>query len=136
MLQLIARVIFRQVMCTGTKSVIYHTSGKSLLRIRTLYNCKYSVGLPLHMAAFRQYYHCRSVFLNSNQDHSDPPTGSPGQIQGRLHLVYTCKVCETRSTKQFSKQAYYNGVVLVKCPGCNNLHLIADNLGWFSEGGT
>jgi len=34
-----------------------------------------------------------------------------------------------------SKQAYDTGVVLVRCK-CDKLHLIADRLGWFDDGGT
>ena len=29
--------------------------------------------------------------------------------------------------------SYQKGVVLVKCDGCTNLHLIADNMGWFED---
>ena len=52
-------------------------------------------------------------------------------------MMYTCAVngCDTKQARTFSKTSYQKGVVLVRCEGCNNLHLIADNLGWFEENG-
>ncbi|CAH8381598.1 unnamed protein product [Eruca vesicaria subsp. sativa] len=51
-------------------------------------------------------------------------------------MVFTCKVCETRSMKMASRESYEKGVVVVRCEGCDNLHLIADRLGWFGEPGS
>ncbi|KAL6633299.1 hypothetical protein ACP70R_025970 [Stipagrostis hirtigluma subsp. patula] len=53
-----------------------------------------------------------------------------------LAMVFTCKVCETRSMKMASRESYEKGVVVARCGGCNNLHLIADRLGWFGEPGS
>jgi ribosomal protein L44E len=70
-----------------------------------------------------------------SSDSSSKPYEIPGAQKGgrKLAIVFTCTVCDTRSAKQFTEQAYTNGVVLVRCPGCENLHLIADRLGYFQE---
>ena len=49
-------------------------------------------------------------------------------------MQFTCTVCDTQQQKTFSKDSYEDGVVLLRCDNCDSLHLIADNLGWFSDG--
>lgn len=52
---------------------------------------------------------------------------------GLYAMFFTCNKCSTRGGKTFSKDSYTKGVVLVRCDGCESLHLVADNLGWFKD---
>ncbi|GFH25235.1 DNL-type domain-containing protein, partial [Haematococcus lacustris] len=58
-----------------------------------------------------------------------------GRIQPQMAMAFTCTHCSTRSIKTFSRQSYETGVVVVRCPGCEKQHLIADHLGWFGQKG-
>lgn len=45
--------------------------------------------------------------------------------------MFTCGKCNTKAIRSFTKNAYHKGVVLIRCEGCQNIHLVADNIGWF-----
>ncbi|KAM0913123.1 hypothetical protein ACQ4PT_012348 [Festuca glaucescens] len=53
-----------------------------------------------------------------------------------LAMIFTCKLYDTRSMKMASRESYENGVVVARCGGCNNLHLMADRFGWFGQPGS
>ena len=52
-----------------------------------------------------------------------------------MMIMYTCGVCSTKQARTFSKRSYERGVIIIRCESCDNLHLIADNLGWFDDFG-
>ena len=78
------------------------------------------------------YLFCKSIKLQEVLP-SIPGSKTSSDV---MIIVFTCKVCNTRSARKMSKEAYNHGVVLIRCPGCNNLHLIADHLGYLDDNST
>jgi len=86
---------------------------------------------------------CNSANVPSNTNSNDSSSVKYSAISNLktslrhdLAMIFTCKVCETRSVKTVCRESYEKGVVVARCGGCNNLHLIADHLGWFGEPGS
>lgn len=99
-----------------------------------------------------------STLTHNHGESAEPSPGNKMETK-RMIIGFTCKVCQTRqeadlhhltlfinrSFKQMSKVAYEKGVVIIKCDGCKNKHLISgtcysctqcltlDHLGWFDS---
>lgn len=73
--------------------------------------------------------------LSTAPSRSDiPGVSAASDEEGVLIALFTCKVCDTRTARRVSKRAMRAGTVLVRCPGCLNLHVLADRLGFFDDG--
>lgn len=77
--------------------------------------------------------------LKKIQDYNYPINISPRtlelcrQMQRKLTIIYRCKLCNTRNSKQVNASAYQSGVVILQCDGCAVNHVIIDHLGWFID---
>jgi len=74
-----------------------------------------------------KFYQTNDISTSSTVQHK------LGKQEARMAIIFTCKICNERQTKTFSKLAYNKGVVIIECQSCKNRHLIADNLGWFNH---
>lgn len=53
----------------------------------------------------------------------------------RIGVVFTCTAdnCGQRIVKSVRRQSYEKGTVVVKCPKCEKIHVIADHLGMYAD---
>lgn len=90
----------------------------------------------------RQYvpyrFFSNEVAATPDSDHStsitaDVPGAKVAAAGDLMIAMFTCKICETRTARTISKTSYTRGTVLVRCPGCKGLHLLADHLGFVDD---
>lgn len=116
--------------------------GSKLLRISSLAKNASALRLPINTilhSLSRTSIHQTTTFAQNTRYYADLPSvqnnckQQENKTSGKMQIIFTCTVCNTRNNRQFSKVSYEKGIVIVECDGCGNNHLIADNLGWFPD---
>lgn len=127
--------------CTLSKFILQHhaTKVKEQLGLGTIIKksqCYHTVHRNKQPKEWNFTFSQKRLYTSDKSDITPPADAIEFvQIQSKKYIAFTCKVCETRVSKFISKLAYEKGVVIIKCHGCNNNHLMADNLKWFSDMG-
>ena len=127
----------RQTLCSACQRICVPTLSRRIQRINIQTRSHPSI-VPLRASLLqpshnRTYDGNRRFITTSSYCQSTSGDQSIGQLDSRMAIIFTCKVCNSRQTKTFSKKSYTEGVVIIQCDGCKNRHLIADNLGWFTD---
>lgn len=70
---------------------------------------------------------------SSSESSEKKDLGFVGAEQLGISFVCDANACGTRIVKTIKRQSYERGTVVIQCPTCEKHHVIADNLGMYSQ---
>lgn len=127
-------LIFNNLITTTTRCDFSNFEKMSINKFRAIFRVSSTISRTVCARQATILHRSRPIFA-SNYTTGPEQNVLPRKAEVKMKIEFTCKVCNTRNDKYFSKVAYTHGVVIIRCDGCSNNHLIADNLGWFAHVG-
>lgn len=132
--------IIKNMLAKNLNNNICRMCTYNYIKKSTIDNNAFVVGLNKHNLKLEKSFLTASTskryFKTNSMNYCDTTINNqqlPKKIDKKIQLIFTCKICQTKNSKTISHIGYNRGVVIVRCDGCSNNHLIADNLNWFTD---
>jgi len=126
-------VMTQPTLSLHTPSKTHFSSGMTFPSPNTIFQKRHSTSPVTHTAS--PEYPMDGVMEETVTTMETPAAEELLQLSPSRYIEFNCSICSEKVAQSFHKPANEKGVVIIRCSGCQNLHLISDNFIGYSERG-